>query len=365
MGPTGCDRLAEMGKGVLGISHSYKFSNSSTRDITVLLEENPEALRTTGKEKNLHGHAAAGPLGAIAELSVDADVHEVQACRVGLRPNQEHIIRAGEINKDFPMQCGLILVSAAFREMGTLSATGQPTYMWEVFKYRVTMEAGGTMNFMAKHEKDPKQTISAATLLVGMQGLQMMNESMSPANVHNVKVAGGYAANPPAGGASPFNVPVAGAAPPNAGKEPVKFGTMKLSIPEGFLVVNGAVQIYSDSRKEWGLGQLCAICLTPSSQAVPGSLLARYDDGRGQKIIPPKEADKFLKPVGSTKMVGFLDIEGSVQVFSTSEQKWHPGNVVRVALCDTDKGVAGSVMVRYAQREKILPPQELQTALQK
>jgi len=351
-----------MGKDVLGISHSFKFSNSTTRDITVLLEEDPEALRTTGKEKNLHGHAAAGPLGAIAELSADAEVHETQTCRVGLRPHQEHIIRAGEINKDLPMQCGLILVSAAFREMGTSSATGQPTY--KVFKYRLTMEAGWTMNFMAKHEKDPKRTISAATLLVGVQSLQMMNESFSPAAAHNVKV-GGYAANANAGGASPANVPVAGAAPPNAGKESVKFGTMKLSIPEGFLVVKGAVQIFSDSKKEWGLGQLCAICLTPSSEAVPGSLLVRYDDGRGQKIIPSKVADKFLKPVGRTKMVGFLDIEGSVQVFSTGERKWHPGNVVRVALCDTDKGVAGSVMVRYAQREKILPPQELQTALQK
>lgn len=346
-----------MGKDKLGISHSFKFSNSTTRDITVLLEENPEALRTTGKENNLRGHAAAGPLGAIAELSADAEVRETQTCRVGLRPHQEHIIRAGEINKDLPMQCGLILVSAAFREMGTSSAK------CEVFKYRVTMEAGQTMNFMAKHEKDPKQTISAATLLVGVQGLQMMNESFSPATVHNVKVVGGYAANANAGGASPANVPVAGAAPPNAGT--VNFGTMKLSIPEGFLVVKGAVQIFSDSKKEWGLGQLCAICLTPSSEAVPGSLLVRYDDGRGQKIIPSKVAGKFLKPVGRTKMVGFLDIEGSVQVFSTGERKWHPGNVVRVALCDTDKGVAGSVMVRYAQREKILPPQELQTALQK
>jgi len=132
----------------MGVSHQFQFENCTDLPVVLLLEEDPEGLMKIGGADLRLG---AEPFTDFC-VQASAGAHTV---RQGARPHQEFSL-VPHVGRTHDMKSSTILWSAAF---------SRGPCQFQVFRKRITMAAGSTVNILPKHIDEPlSQMVSSDNL---------------------------------------------------------------------------------------------------------------------------------------------------------------------------------------------------------
>eukprot|EP00746_Dinoflagellata_sp_MGD_P027369 gnl/MRDRNA2_/MRDRNA2_164609_c0_seq1.p1 gnl/MRDRNA2_/MRDRNA2_164609_c0~~gnl/MRDRNA2_/MRDRNA2_164609_c0_seq1.p1 ORF type:complete len:293 (+),score=58.45 gnl/MRDRNA2_/MRDRNA2_164609_c0_seq1:112-879(+) len=248
----------EDAKGSLEPSHLFKFKNSTTSVIKVLLEEDQEA-----------------------EVQV-ADAHTKAVTSI---PNHEFTLMVGE-EADKTMKSQTVLYTAAFVEDDGLL---------KIFRKQVTVAAG--TNTLCFHIEFTKEHEDPAQLIACVQGVDDLHGALnvlalSPTHGNDVQTLQQHDKPDPMVQGQHVQQAISPVEQPNDRKQ-------LTDVPAGFIPISGQALVFS-KRLGWVLGDLKALAVTSTSAHEVGSVLVQYtDDSTCQKIIPPKQFESMLKHVVS------------------------------------------------------------------
>jgi len=155
-----CNWTVEVGKGLFGMVHTFKFANTTEEQALVLLEEDPEGMILRGECKMGFG----GDLETVTGMDVGARINSV---REGPRPPQQVAVLPGE-KVERTMKSATILWSAAF--LGYSGESNEAAKTFRIFKQRETMDAGSKCTILQKHTVSPlTQEVEAASFVEALE----------------------------------------------------------------------------------------------------------------------------------------------------------------------------------------------------